>query len=233
MFTTQSIRCVLFDLDGTLLDTAPDFVHVVNRLLNEHNKNPLPAEIIRSTVSDGARALITLAFGINEGEDGFEQLKARLLELYENHLSEHTTAFDGIDTLLHTLESRNIKWGVVTNKPSRYTIPLLERLNFSDRCATIVCPDHVTHTKPHPEPMLLACKQAGSEPHNTIYVGDHERDIRAGHNAGMATVAALYGYIDKEHDWKSWQATHHVHHASEILDWFELSQWQCQPINKS
>ncbi|MCL6416999.1 HAD-IA family hydrolase [Aestuariirhabdus sp. Z084] len=224
--TNTSLDCVLFDLDGTLLDTAPDFVTVLNQLLADEQRPTLADAAIRATVSNGARALITLGFDIQEGEPGFESLRQKLLDLYEAQLGQQTRAFAGIDNLLSELEFRSISWGVVTNKPSRYTNPLLEKLGYLSRCATVVCPDQVSHTKPHPEPMLLACKQASCTPASTIYIGDHERDIQAGHNAGMPTIAALYGYLDDDIDWQQWQATHQVHHANEILPWLERLDWQ-------
>ncbi|WP_426416591.1 HAD family hydrolase [Aestuariirhabdus sp. LZHN29] len=225
MSKTEPLGCVLFDLDGTLLDTAPDFVLVLNQLLEEQQRPALAEPLIRATVSNGARALVTLGFDLTADEAGFEPLRERLLELYEARLGEQTLPFDGIDRLLESLEQRNIPWGVVTNKPSRYTLPLLEKLGYLSRCATVVCPDQVRHSKPHPEPMLLACQQAASTPATTIYVGDHERDIQAGHNAGMATIAALYGYLEADLDWRQWNATHQVFHAAEILDWFEQLNW--------
>ncbi|RRJ85436.1 HAD family hydrolase [Aestuariirhabdus litorea] len=223
--------CVLFDLDGTLLDTAPDFIKVLNRLLEEQQRPPLDDAPIRATVSNGARALVSLGFGLTEGEPGFEPLRERLLTLYEERLGEFTRPFDGIDPLLSTLEARGIPWGVVTNKPSRYTLPLLEKLGYRSRCATVVCPDQVSHSKPHPEPMLLACQQAACIPARTVYIGDHERDIKAGHNAGMPTIAALYGYLEAGLDWRRWRATHQVNHASEILQWFEALDWYCPGHN--
>ena len=151
------LRAVLFDLDGTLLDTAPDFVTAVNLLRAEHGREPLPGEPIRRTVSHGARALVRLAFGIGEEDPAFEPLRQRLLALYEAHLLVDTVPFPGIAELLQALAARGIRWGVVTNKPNYLAEPLLARAHLEPPADVLVCPDHVSRTKPDPEPLLLAC----------------------------------------------------------------------------
>lgn len=207
---------MLFDLDGTLIDTAPDFAVVVNRLLAAHNKPALAFEEIRATVSKGARALVTLAFDLQADEPGFEALRLQLLDLYADHLAVESCLFAGMDSLLETLEARNIAWGIVTNKPRAYAEPILQALALSKRCQALVCPDDVSQTKPHPEPLFLACSQLDCEPANSVYVGDHRRDIEAGREAAMTTVAAAYGYIEESDPAHSWGADYLVNSAAEI-----------------
>lgn len=205
MKNTQ-IKAVLFDLDGTLLDTAPEFVVVVNRLRDEHRLPPLTAQLIRTRVSHGARAMVSLALDITEADAKFEQNRLRLLEMYSQSLGEHTTAFGGIIALLSWLEDRDIDWGISTNKPSYLAVPLLEKMKLKPAPKTIVCPDHVTQTKPHPEPLLLNCKHLNCQPQQAVYIGDHLRDIQAGNSAGMHTIAAAYGYLNGQEDPKQWRA---------------------------
>lgn len=211
------IRAVMFDLDGTLLDTAPDFVVVVNRLLAEYDRPPLPDSIIRKSVSNGARALVSLAFNIEPGHTDFETLRVRLLEIYSDHLAVHTALFPGLQTLLDVLGERQIPWGVATNKPAAYTLPLMEKLNLQPAPESIICPDHVAERKPHPESLFLAAKQLGCEPAHIAYVGDHRRDIECGQQAGAITIAAAYGYIEENDDVDSWGADYRVDHGDEIL----------------
>lgn len=205
---TKSLQAVLFDLDGTLLDTAPDFARVVNQLLAEHDKPPLPFPRIRATVSHGARALVQLAFSLAEGEPGFEALRTRLLTLYEQGLAAETAPFAGIRPLITELGHRGIAWGVVTNKPHYLADPLMQAMGFVPEAAVLICPDHVSRTKPDPEPLLLACRQIGCEPAASVYVGDHERDIEAGRRAGMPTVAAAWGYLPENESAHAWNADH-------------------------
>lgn len=212
----RSIRAVVFDLDGTLLDTAPDFVVVVNQLRAEHQLAPLPAERIRASVSNGARALVCLALDIDENSPQFEPQRQRLLELYLNHIAVHTQLFPGVDELLQLLNKHHIVWGIATNKPSLYTHPLLQALNIQPAPVSIICPDDVAQRKPHPESLWLASKHVGCTPQEIIYVGDHKRDIDCGKSAGAITIAAGYGYIEADDDINLWQADYCVAHASEI-----------------
>lgn len=211
------IRAVMFDLDGTLLDTAPDFVVVVNRLLAEYDRPPLADATIRRSVSNGARALVELAFGVEPGHPDFETLRTRLLALYSDHLAVHTVLFPGLQTLLHALGERQIPWGVATNKPAAYTLPLMEQMDLQPAPQSIICPDHVTERKPHPESLFLAAKHLGCEPEHILYVGDHRRDIECGRQAGAITIAAAYGYIEDGDDVDAWGADYRVDHGREIL----------------
>lgn len=202
-----SIECVLFDLDGTLIDTAPDFTLVVNKLLAEHNREALSHEAIHHNVSNGARALVKTAFAIDETHDDFPDLLARLLDLYYEQLSVTTAClYAGLDNLLQQLEAQKIPWGIVTNKPEKYSVRLLEQLELSSRCSVLICPDHVKETKPNPEPILLALEKLGCDTERTVYLGDHIRDIQAAKNADVIAIAAAYGYLDDNAEVDQWYA---------------------------
>lgn len=216
MSNAAQLDAVLFDLDGTLIDTAPDFASVVNQLCRQHGRPQIDYPDIRNTVSHGARALVTLAFECREGDPQFETLRQQLLQLYSQQLAVKTALFAGMAELLSWLESQSLPWGIVTNKPRRYAEPLLAALALAQRCGTLVCPDDVLHTKPHAEPMLLACQHLACRPGNTVYIGDHRRDIEAGSNAGMTTIAANYGYIDPSDPASSWQASYTVEQPADI-----------------
>jgi 2-phosphoglycolate phosphatase len=209
-------KAVLFDLDGTLLDTAPDFIVVLNAMLTDRGRTALPADEIRAVVSNGARALVALAFGGVPGDAEFEALNVELRERYSRHLAVHTHLFPGLDAVLQRLESVGVPWGIVTNKPSIYTLPILDALALRARCASVVCPDQVTHTKPHPEPMYKACAEIGVDAADCIYVGDHERDIAAGRNAGMVTVVAGWGYIGENENPRDWQPDYIIDSTREL-----------------
>ncbi len=211
------ISAVLFDLDGTLIDTAPDFAAVLNGMRRRRQLSDIPFEHIHATVSDGARALVQLGFQLQEGDDGFEVLRQELLDDYLQHLSVHSQLYPGMDKVLSWVEQRAIPWGVVTNKPSLYAEPLLRDLALSQRCGSLVCPDHVTQRKPHAEPILLACSQINANPEHSIYVGDHRRDIEAGRSAGSTTVACNYGYVHAGDPASSWGADYTIEQASELI----------------
>jgi phosphoglycolate phosphatase len=204
--TEQTPAAVLFDLDGTLIDTAPDFIRCLNQLRQQHGMPALPAEQIRRSVSNGARAMIRVGFGLEPEHEGYPEKHTAFLDLYELGVAVETTLFPGMDVLLSSLESRGIPWGIVTNKPARFAVPLIEALDLAQRCAALICPDHVAERKPHPESLLLACRQIQVEPIKSVYVGDHERDIEAGRNAGMHTIAVRYGYIEQPETVDLWQA---------------------------
>lgn len=212
----KPIEAVLFDLDGTLLDTARDLAHALNTLLQQEDKPALPYDNIRRVVSNGGNAMVTLGFGTHSGTPEHETLYQRLLNIYGGQLADHTCPFPGIEALLRTLGQLQLPWGVVTNKPSAYTLPLMEQIALSPPCSAIVCSDQVEQRKPHPEAMFLACELIGCNPEQTLYVGDHLRDIEAGRNAGMRTIAALYGYIEEGDDPLDWHADHYIQHPDEL-----------------
>jgi phosphoglycolate phosphatase len=210
------LKAVLFDLDGTLLDTAPDFASVLNTMLQRHDRAPVSYRAIRQTVSHGARALVQLGFDTSEGDTGFEDLLNELLDQYQARLSECTSLFEGMTELLQLIETQRIPWGIVTNKPALYTSAILQDLQLDQRCATTICPDQITHRKPHPESIYLACSEVGCEPVEAIYVGDHRRDIEAGRNAGMPTIAAAYGYVTAEDPPDQWGADRVANNVNEL-----------------
>lgn len=209
---------LLLDLDGTLLDTAPDMGGALNRLRCECGLEPLPFDAIRPVVSHGAARLIALGFPETIADE-FERLRLRFLEIYAQHLAEHTRPFPGVDAVLDELEQRGVPWGVVTNKPAWLTGPLLAALALDDRAACVVSGDTLPERKPHPLPLLHAAGLVGVAPGRCVYVGDAERDIRAGRAAGMATVVAAYGYLAVDDDPARWQPTGIVREPGELLDW--------------
>ncbi|BAV33482.1 phosphoglycolate phosphatase [Sulfuricaulis limicola] len=218
------IRTVLFDLDGTLADTAPDLAHALNLLLVEEGKTALLYETIRPEVSHGASALVTLGFGKKPGDADFDRLRQRFLVLYTENLCRHTRLFDGIPALLQTLKKQGMNWGVVTNKPAFLTDPLMAQLRPDPAPACVVSGDTVANRKPHPEPMLHACTAAGSRPEQCLYVGDAERDILAGRHAGMKTLVALFGYINGHETPERWGADGMIRAPGEILDWLKQDE---------
>ncbi|OFE12007.1 phosphoglycolate phosphatase, bacterial [Pseudohongiella acticola] len=207
--TGNQTAAVLFDLDGTLIDTAPDFSAVLHQLCADQGVTPPSDNAILATVSSGARALVELAFGLRPDAQGFDALFQTLLNQYMDQLQNtRSVLFADMDVLLGQLEASGIAWGVVTNKPERFSIPLMQRLDLAHRCSILICPDHVSQTKPHPEPLLLACDRLGCDPAHSIYVGDHPRDIEAGNAAGMRTIAAAYGYLPPFPAISEWGADH-------------------------
>lgn len=212
------IKGVLFDLDGTFADTAPDLAAALNQVLEEEGKPPLPFERIRPVVSHGGIALIRLGFNLNPQDSDFKRLKERFLSIYLDNISVMTTVFEGINELLDILESRDIAWGIVTNKPSWLTDPLMQQLGYSDRAATIVSGDTTSQSKPHPEPLYHASREINCLPEQCLYIGDAERDIIAGNRAGMLTITALFGYIESHDKPESWGADGMINHPQEILD---------------
>jgi 2-phosphoglycolate phosphatase len=219
--TAGTIRTVLFDLDGTLLDTAPDLAQALNAVRIENNRPPLPYEAIRPVVSHGGIALIELGFELEQSDPAFDPLRQRLLEIYRENISRLTRPFPGITELLEKLEKRGLSWGVVTNKPGWLTDPLLKDLDLYDRAVAIVSGDTLDERKPHPAPMLYACELANSEPGQCVYIGDAQRDIEAGINAGMHTLVALFGYLQEQDDPRNWQADDMIESPMGLLEWLD------------
>jgi phosphoglycolate phosphatase len=211
--------CVLFDLDGTLLDTAPDMGQALNRLLHEHGRNLLPLATMRPVVSHGTRGLLELGFGITPGHDEFIPLRDRFLTLYNDALASQTTIFPGMAEVLEALEQRVIPWGIVTNKPGWLTEPLLTELELDQRVACVVSGDTLSKRKPDPEPLLHACRLLGIAPDNCLYMGDAERDIEAGRRAGMVTAVASYGYRYPHENPADWGADVLFDTPQELLSW--------------
>lgn len=216
-----AVRTVLLDLDGTLADTAPDLAYALNVLREEQGRAPLPYEDVRPVVSHGTSALVRLGFGDVSDDETYTALRQRLLELYHRHLARGTRLFDGMDMLLAELERRGLAWGVVTNKPAFLTEPLMAALGLSVRAACIVSGDTTAHCKPHPEPLLHACRLAGSAPEHCVYIGDAERDIQAGRAAGMATLVAAFGYLGPDDRPERWGADGLLDRPGDVLRWLD------------
>ncbi len=215
-------KAVLFDLDGTFADTAPDLAAALNQVLTEEGRAPLPYEVIRPVVSHGGIALIKLGFNFDEQHTDFERLKNRFLSIYKANISVLTRVFDGIDEVLEQLEERHIAWGIVTNKPSWLTDPLLLQMGYSQRAASIVSGDTTRQRKPHPEPLFYACREINCQPSECIYIGDAQRDIEAGNAAGMTTLTALFGYIENGDCPENWGADAMIKKPAEIFEHLSL-----------
>jgi len=214
----MSLQAVLFDLDGTLLDTAPDMGGALNELRAEYDLGPLPAAEIRPLVSNGAAALVRLGFGDREPER-FEALRLRFLEIYASRLAHETQLFEGGDALLDALDAANVPWGIVTNKPGWLTDPLLEALGLRQRARVVVSGDTLPEKKPHPQPLLLAAATVDRRPGACVYLGDAERDMLAARSAGMHGVLATFGYLDPETEWSAWPCVATISHLAELLPW--------------
>jgi len=210
------IKAVLFDLDGTFADTAPDLAAALNQLLSEEGKAPLALEQIRPAVSHGGVALLKLGFNFDEQHPDFNKLKLRLLDIYLKNISNLTTVFNGIDELLELFNKKNILWGIVTNKPAWLTDPLMQQMGYSTKAAAIVSGDTTAKSKPHPEPLFHACRKMHCQPSDCLYIGDAERDIIAGNAAGMTTLTALFGYIEAQDTPQNWGADAMINHPAEI-----------------
>jgi phosphoglycolate phosphatase len=206
---------ILFDLDGTLVDTAPDLVAALNRLLLEHNERPMPYAIARNEASHGALGLIRLGFGHALPPERLEELRSRFLELYSARLCEGSRPFIDIERIVGTA-STAWRWGIVTNKPKAMTIPLLEQLGLAKLASCVVSGDSLAHRKPHPAPLLWAAETLAVEPSACVYIGDAARDIEAGRAAGMRTWAALWGYIRPSEDPAAWAADELIRHPHEL-----------------
>jgi phosphoglycolate phosphatase len=215
---TRAREALLLDLDGTLLDTAPDMGGALNLLRKEHGLEPIPAATIRPVVSHGAMRLVALGFPDATGPE-FERLRLRFLDLYAANLAVGTRLFPGFDAVLETLEERGVPWGIVTNKPGWLTDPLLAALGLDRRAACAVSGDTVAERKPHPLPLLHAASLIGVQAERCVYVGDAERDIQAGRAAGMTTVVAAYGYLASGEDPRGWEPHGVVGTPLELLQW--------------
>ncbi|WP_434136018.1 N-acetylmuramic acid 6-phosphate phosphatase MupP [Pseudomonas luteola] len=212
------IKAVLFDMDGTLLDTAPDFIAVIQSMRADRGLPAVNEKTVRDVVSGGARAMVASAFEVDPLSDEFDPLRLDFLDRYQDHCAIHSHLFEGMEELLADLERARLTWGVVTNKPVRYAEPIMQALGLAKRSAVLVCPDHVTYSKPDPEPVLLACKQINIEPQAVIFVGDDRRDIESGRAAGTKTAAVRYGYIHPEDNPAHWGADLVVDHPLELRD---------------
>lgn len=216
------ITTVLFDLDGTLVDTAPDIAAALNRLRHQHQLKALPYPLIRECISKGSKELVKLALGQLAGdEDSIREHVHHFLQDYGLHVYVDSGLFDRMDRVLQFIEARGLKWGIVTNKPTFLSEALLTQMDLLSRSCCLICGDTSDQRKPHPKPLLMACEQAACQPQQAVYIGDDLRDIQAGKAAGTATIAARFGYIDPEDDIHSWHADHIVDNPLQIIDWLE------------
>lgn len=215
------VEAVLFDLDGTLIDSAPDLGAAADRMRVARGLPSLPDHLYRPMAGAGARGMLGVAFGITPEQPGYDALREEFMANYEQAMTERTTVFDGVADLIATLSRRGVPWGVVTNKIERFALPLTRSLPLFATAGTVVGGDTTPHPKPHPAPLLEAARRLGRDPLCCIYVGDDERDILAGRAAGMPTVAATYGYLGAQGDVSAWGADDSIAHPTELLKLLE------------
>ena len=209
----MDINTILFDLDGTLIDTAPDLAYALNTLLEEAGLEAKPFEKIKPLVAFGGKALIKFGFNCDEEHPEFSKRHQELLKIYTNNIDLNSKPFEGVSALIKTLKDRQINWGIVTNKPEYLTQLLLQKLNIN--VDVVVCGDTLEFSKPHPAPLLYACAQFSVDPKRCIFVGDDKNDMLAGRNAGIKTVAVTYGYGNVE---QNWNYDYKINHIQELLE---------------
>lgn len=210
------LQAVLFDMDGTLLDTAPDFIAIIQGMRQDRGLALADEARLRGVISGGAKAMILAGFEVDPLGTELEPLRLEFLERYQTHCAVHTRLFEGMDMILRDLDAARLRWGVVTNKPVRFAEPIMQRLGLAERSACLVCPDHVTHSKPDPEMVVLACRQLDVDPQTALFIGDDLRDIESGRAAGSKTVAARYGYIHPDDHPEHWGADAIIDHPLEL-----------------
>lgn len=211
------VKAVLFDLDGTLIDSAPDLAGTGNDMRAARGLAPLPFEQFRPMVGSGARGMIGIALGVVPADEGFIALRDEFFDRYEQRMTQHTRTFDAVPAMLDAIEALGLRWGIVTNKAQRFTNPLVKALGLGARAGAVVSGDTTPHSKPHPAPLLEAARQMGVAADDCVYVGDDLRDVQAGFAAGMATVAAAWGYLGVGEPVGAWGAQHVVHSPDELL----------------
>tara|TARA_R110000868_G_scaffold84822_5_gene238931 strand:+ start:14183 stop:14833 length:651 start_codon:yes stop_codon:yes gene_type:complete len=209
---------VLFDLDGTLLNSGIDVAHALNIYVERQGFPAQPYEKVEPLIPLGSGGMLKLAMNLDKDDSDFEKHRQGFFDVYERHFLDHTQLYPGVMDMLDTLDEKNIKWGIVTNKITRLTKPVLRQLNLLDRVGVLVCADTLAHKKPHPEPILHACKTLGSKPAETFFVGDGIYDLRSSQNAGTKFLVALYGYTPTDEDASEWPAVGYLNSASEVLD---------------
>ncbi|MFA5982461.1 MAG: HAD-IA family hydrolase [Methylococcaceae bacterium] len=212
-----NLSCVLFDLDGTLVDTAPDLIACLNKALNQHNFASVEFDTVKPFISYGASAMINAS--VDTSTSTQSAILETMLDTYQSNIAEHSVFFSGITDVLSDIENQGLKWGVVTNKRKRFTEPLMAALNLTERAACIISGDSTNYPKPHPEPMLAACNQANVSPQQCAYIGDASHDITAGKTAKMKTLVALYGYLKPEDTPETWGADALINAPLQISDW--------------
>jgi phosphoglycolate phosphatase len=219
MATDFKLSCVLFDLDGTLVDTAPDLLACLNKALHIHQLPSAAHARIKPFISFGAAAMIKASQNDAINSEREADVLATMLDLYQHNIADHSVFFTGIEDTLAVIEARGLKWGVVTNKRERFTLPLMTALNLTERAACIISGDTTANPKPHVEPMLAACQQAQVNPKECVYIGDASHDITAGRNAQMKTLAALYGYLKANDTPETWGADALIDSPEHLKNW--------------
>jgi 2-phosphoglycolate phosphatase len=213
---TGRLQAVLFDLDGTLVDSAPDLAGACNEMRIERGLAPLPYEQLRRMVGSGARGMVGVSFGLVPDSPGYAELRDEFLDRYEARMTRSTKVFDDMVPVLGWLEQQGLPWGIVTNKATRFAAPLVAALGLAGRAAALVCGDTVAHSKPHPAPLLEAARLLGLAPQGCAYVGDDRRDVEAGRAAGMLTVVAAWGYLGAGDAPEAWGADHLIARPDEL-----------------
>lgn len=211
------LQAFLFDLDGTLVDSAPDLAGAANEMRLDRGLKALPFHLLRPLVGSGARGMVGKALGVVPGDASFEVVRDEFLDRYERRMTRATAIFDGIAAVLDALDAANLPWGIVTNKATRFGEPLVRALGLGARAATLVCGDTTAHSKPHPGPLLEAARRLGIPPAGCIYVGDDRRDVTAGRAAGMETAAVAWGYLGEDDPIENWDADHVMQNPAELL----------------
>jgi 2-phosphoglycolate phosphatase len=220
---SAAVRLVLFDLDGTLIDSAPDLAAAANAMREARGMAPLALTALRPMVGSGARGMIGTAFGVAPDDAGFEAMRDEFLGRYRDALLVHTQVFDAMVPVLQRLDAAGRPWGIVTNKAERFTLPVVEGLRLHTRAAAVVCGDTTPHSKPHPAPLLEAARRAAVAPEACVYIGDDHRDIIAGRAAGMATLAAAWGYLGLGEPIEAWGAHAVLPDPAALLQWLDLA----------
>lgn len=220
--TSRRHDAVLFDLDGTLIDSAPDLAGAANALRVRHGLPPLPLAQLRPLVGTGARGMVGAAFGVGPEDADFPVLRDAFLALYESSLLVHTAVFPDMPAVLDALALHQIPWGIVTNKATRFATPVVAGLGLHLKAATLVCGDTTARAKPHPDPLLEAARRIGVAPERCVYVGDDLRDVQAGRAAGMATLAAAWGYLGQGDSIDTWGADTVLNSPRDLLQWLDL-----------
>ena len=221
--SSAAVRAVLFDLDGTLVDSAPDLAGAANELRQAHGLPALPFESLRPMVGTGARGMLNAAFGIGPDDQRFEAMRADFLDRYEARILRETRVFARMEPVLLALRREGLPWGIVTNKIARFSVPLVEGLGLMSRCAVLISGDSTAHAKPHPQPLLEAASRLGLAPQSCIYVGDDRRDIEAGRGARMPALAAAWGYLGRGESVHDWNADAVLAHPDELLIWLGMA----------
>ena len=213
---------VLFDLDGTLVDSAPDLCASLNRIRRSENLAPLPYNVLREYAGSGARGLLKIGFDITDQDPRFPELKERFLSDYQNHCAEKVCCFDGIEQTLEEIEQAGWQWGVVTNKFSNFTIPIMKKLGLYERACVIISGDETGKLKPHPDNMLVALNKMRALPQETPYVGDDIRDSKVAQTLGMPFAAATWGYLRQDFPIDEWHTHLVAHHPQELIGWLKV-----------